>query len=129
MFVRGDIVVIYGGYIDTSGKRTTVEIGTVIEAGRHELLVSLENRSWGGPTRVPISHCEKIEGKFPGIINIPNPEIGDLVLVHKYDVVKSDTTKKVGTVQAIEMKASGCRVHVLIDGEIKKIAIEDCMIL
>ncbi len=129
MFVRGDIVVIYGGYIDASGKKTTVEIGTVVEAGRYELLVSLNARSWGGPVRVPSESCEKIEGKFSGMAKIPAPEVGDLVLVHKYDVVSGDIKKNIGTVQAIEMKAMGCRVHVLLNGEIKKIAIEDCMIL
>ena len=129
MFVRGDIVVIYGGYIDTSGKKTTVEIGTVVEAGRYELLVSLNARTWGGPVRVPSENCEKIEGKFSGMAKIPPPEIGDLVLVHKFDVVSGDIKKNIGTVQAIEMKARGCRVHVLLNGEIKKIAIEDCMVL
>jgi len=129
MFVRGDVVIIYGGYIDSAEKRTTVEIGTVVEAGRYELLVTLENRSWGGPSKVPITICEKIEGKFEGIKSIPNPEVGDLVLISKYDVVKSSSVNKVGTVQALEMNGKGCQAHVLIDGEIKKIALEDCMVL
>ena len=129
MFVRGDTIVIYGGYIDSSEERTTVEIATVLEVGRHELLVSLDNKRWGGPVKVSISNCERIEGKFQGIKNIPFPIVGDLVLVHKYDVVSSDVTKKVGTVQAVQMTAGKHLVHVLIEGNIKKIPVEECMIL
>ena len=129
MFVRGDTIVIYGGYIDSSEERTTVEIATVVEVGRHELLVSLDSKRWGGPVKVSISNCERIEGKFQGIENIPFPIVGDLVLVHKYDVVSSDTTKKVGTVQAVEIRSGKHLVHVLIEGNIKKIPVEECMVL
>lgn len=129
MFVRGDIIVIYGGYIDSAGCKTSVEIATVVEVGRDELLVTLNKRSWSGPCKVHRALCEKIDGKFTGIKSAPTAVVGDLVLVYKYDVVKSDLVKKAGTVQAIEMKSSGCKLHVLLDGEIKKIPIEDCLIL
>jgi len=129
MFVKGDTIVIYGGYVDAADEKTTVEIATVLEVGRHELLVMLDNRRWGGPVKVSTSNCERIEGKFQGIKNVPFPIVGDLVLISKYDVVSSDTIKKVGTVQAVEIKAGAHQVHVLIDGSIKKIPIEDCMIL
>jgi len=129
MFVRGDIIVIYGGYIDSAGCKTSVEIATVVEAGRDELLVTLNKRSWSGPCKVPISSCEKIDGKFTGVKNTPKANVGDLVLVYKYDVVTSNLTKTAGTVQAIEVSSSGCKLHVLLDGEIKKVDIEACLIL
>ena len=129
MFVRGDTIVIYGGYIDSSEEKTTVEIANVLEVGRHELLVALEAKRWSGPVKVSISNCEKIEGKFKGIENIPFPIVGDLVLIHKYDMVSSDTTKKIGTVQAVEIRSGKHLVHVLIDGDIKKMNVEECMIL
>lgn len=129
MWEREDRVLVFSGLIDSSGTKTDVQIGTIVEVGEYELLIKFANRSWDGPRRISKERCMPILRNFHIPDPSPHPEVGDLILVAN-STYRSDQEKKiVGTVQSIVYSTTEPFVEIMSDGEMKKIPLSNCFIL
>jgi hypothetical protein len=129
MYKSGDKVLIYSGVIDASGTKTDVEIAEIVEVGEFELLIMAQAKYWKRPSRVHKSRCFPLTGDFEQPPPKAVPKIGDLVLVYKFDILEKVLEKTVGPVQTITYDSTETSVVVLINGQLKKIALRDVMIL
>ena len=94
MWEREDRVLVFSGLIDSSGTKTDVQIGTIVEVGEYELLIKFSNRSWDGPRRISKERCMPILRNFHIPDPSPHPEVGDLILVAN-STYRSDQEKKI----------------------------------
>ena len=129
MWEREDRVLVFSGLIDSSGTKTDVQIGTIVEVGEYELLIKFSTRSWDGPKRISKERCMPILRNFHIPKPSTHPEVGDLILVTN-STYRSDQEKKiVGTVQSIIYSITEPAVEIMTDGEMKKIPLSSCFIL
>ncbi len=129
MWERGDKALVFSGVVDSSGVKTKVEIGTIEEVGEYELMISFRSNKWSGPSRIHKDRCMPIVRSFHTPPAVPLPEIGDLVMVTKWDVVSRDATKKLGTIQSIVYGTSEPQAEILFADKIENIKLRDCFII
>jgi len=135
MWEKGETVIVYGGKSTSDGFSTKVVIAEIIEVGEHHLLIRYKPSGYFGYSKVSIVNktiCRPLEKN----VNIRNetgseniPMVGDLVNHFKIEYDGEFKVNEIGTVQAVEFCGSNISVEIMVDGNMKSVSIENCLIL
>jgi len=135
MWEKGETVIVYGGKSTSDGFNTKVVIAEIIEVGEQHLLIRYKPAGYFGYGRVNIvnkSICRPLEKN----VNIQAetwseniPMVGDLVNHFKLEYDGEFKVNEIGTVQAVEYCGSNIGVEIMVDGSMKSVAVENCLIL
>ena len=135
MWEKGETVIVYGGKNTSDGFSTRIVIGEVIEVGEDHLLVKYKPSGYFGYGRVSVVNkdiCRQLEKD----INVRNtisknkiPDVGDLVNHFQLEYDGEFKVNEIGTVQAVEFCGSTIRVEIMVDGNMKSVGVDNCLIL
>ena len=135
MWVKGDIAIVYGGKSTSDGFSTKVVIAEILEVGAEHLLVKYKHSNYFGYGRVGVISkevCRPLEKN----VNIRDslgknkiPEVGDLVNHFKLDYDGTFKLNEIGTVQAVDFCGTSIDVEIMVDGEMKSVTVDNCLIL
>ena len=135
MWEKGETVIVYGGKSTSDGFNPQIVIGTVLEIGEDHLLVRYKPSGYFGYGRTGVvnkSICRQLE-KDINILNRVSknkiPNVGDLVNHFQLEYDGEFKLNEIGTVQAIEFCGSTISVEIMVDGSIKSVKVENCLIL
>jgi hypothetical protein len=135
MWEKGEKVLVYGGKHTSDGFKTRVSIAEIIEIGEVQLLVRLKAYSYYGKGKIAIidkTLCRPIEKSIDiGSLYCKKviPNVGDLIKYFQTDWESNFKTMEIGTVQSILYQGSEINIEIMVDGKIKKVDLEDCLLL
>ena len=135
MWEKGETVIVYGGKNTSDGFSTSIIIATVLEVGEDHLLVKYKAPGYFGYGKVNVVNkgiCRQLEKDIDirnkiGENNIP--DVGDLVNHFQLEYDGEFKVNEIGTVQAVEFCGSTIRVEIMVDGNMKSVGVDNCLIL